>query len=112
MKNSNSKQLTIQQAITDAKKAIKRGNASVAVELYKAVLKQQPNHPVAKKKLKDLQKEFPTNQPSQVSPTKPSQDQIIYVVKNGIGVMQAWEGILTKEEIEAVAYFVFNSTNE
>jgi len=43
---------------------------------------------------------------------KPSQDQIIYVVKNGIGVMQAWEGILTKEEIEAVAYFVFNSINE
>ena len=43
---------------------------------------------------------------------KPSLNQIIYVVTNGIGVMQSWEGILTKEEIEAVAYFVFNSTNE
>ncbi len=43
---------------------------------------------------------------------KPSMDQIIYVVKNGIGVMQAWEGILTAEEIEAVAYYVFNSTNK
>ena len=43
---------------------------------------------------------------------KPSLDQIIYAVTNGIGVMQSWEGILTKEEIEAVAYFVFNSTNE
>ena len=42
---------------------------------------------------------------------KPSIDQIIYVVTNGIGVMQAWEGILTKEEIEAVAYYVFSSTN-
>ena len=42
---------------------------------------------------------------------KPSIDQIIYVVNNGIGVMQAWEGILTKEEIEAVAYYIFNSTN-
>tara|TARA_B100000745_G_scaffold122217_1_gene79265 strand:- start:241 stop:549 length:309 start_codon:yes stop_codon:yes gene_type:complete len=42
---------------------------------------------------------------------KPSIDQIIYVVNNGIGVMQAWEGILTKEEIEAVAYYVFNNTN-
>ena len=31
---------------------------------------------------------------------------------NGIGVMQAWEGILTKEEIEAVAYYVFNSSNK
>ena len=39
-------------------------------------------------------------------------DQIIYVVTNGIGVMQAWESILTQEEIEAVAYYVFNSTNK
>jgi len=38
--------------------------------------------------------------------------QVIYVVTNGIGVMQAWEGILTNEEIEAVAYYVFNSTNK
>ena len=38
--------------------------------------------------------------------------QIIYAVTNGIGVMQAWEGILTYEEIEAAAYYVFNSTNK
>ena len=38
--------------------------------------------------------------------------QIIYTVTNGIGVMQAWEGILTDKEIEAVAYYVFNSTNK
>ena len=43
---------------------------------------------------------------------KPSIPQIIYAVTNGIGVMQAWEGILTEEEIEAVAYYVFNSTNK
>ena len=43
---------------------------------------------------------------------KPSIDQIIYVVTNGIGVMQAWEGILTYEEIEAVAHYVFNSTTK
>ena len=43
---------------------------------------------------------------------KPSIDQIIYVVTNGIGVIQAWESILTYEEIEAVAYYVFNSTNK
>ena len=42
---------------------------------------------------------------------KPSIAQIIYAVTNGIGVMQAWEGILTNEEIEAVAYYVFNSIN-
>ena len=43
---------------------------------------------------------------------KPSMPQIIYAVINGIGVMQAWEGILTDEEIEAVAYYIFNSTNK
>ena len=43
---------------------------------------------------------------------KPQIPQIIVAVTNGIGVMQAWEGILTPEEIEAVAYYVFNSTNK
>ena len=43
---------------------------------------------------------------------KPSIDQIIYAVTNGIGVMHAWEGILSNEEIEAVAYYVFNSTKK
>tara|TARA_B100000700_G_C14491158_1_gene599698 strand:- start:77 stop:382 length:306 start_codon:yes stop_codon:yes gene_type:complete len=39
-------------------------------------------------------------------------DQIIYVVTNGIGVMPPWGGILTKQEIEAVSYYVFKSTNK
>jgi len=43
---------------------------------------------------------------------KPQIDQIIYAVRNGIGVMPSWEGILTPEEIEAVAYFVFTSTSK
>ena len=43
---------------------------------------------------------------------KPTMSQIIIAVTNGIGVMQAWEGFLTHEEIEAVAYYVFNSTNK
>ena len=43
---------------------------------------------------------------------KLSMDRIIYSVTNGIGAMQAWEGILTSEEIEAVAYYVFNSTKK
>ena len=38
--------------------------------------------------------------------------QIISAVTNGIGVMPPWDGILTDEEIEAVAYYVFNSTNK
>ena len=44
-----------------------------------------------------------------LTPTIP---QIISAVTNGIGVMPPWEGILTDEEIEAVAYYVFNSTNK
>ena len=43
---------------------------------------------------------------------KLSMPQIIYAVTNGIGVMQAWEGILTDKEIEAVAYYIFSSTNK
>ena len=38
--------------------------------------------------------------------------QIIAAVTNGIGVMAPWEDILTYEEIEAVAYYIFNSTNK
>ena len=43
---------------------------------------------------------------------KPTMPRIISAITNGIGVMQSWEGILTDEEIEAVAYYVFNSTNK
>jgi len=43
---------------------------------------------------------------------KPQTEQIISAVTNGIGVMPPWEGILTQEEIEAVAYYIFNSTNK
>jgi len=43
---------------------------------------------------------------------KPQLVQVINVVTNGIGVMPAWDGILTPEEIEAVAYYVFTSTSK
>ena len=39
-------------------------------------------------------------------------DQIIYVVTNGIGVMPPWGGIFTKQEIEAVSFYVFKSKNK
>ena len=42
---------------------------------------------------------------------KPQIPQTILAVTNGIGVMPPWKGILTTEEIEAVAHYVFNSTN-
>ena len=43
---------------------------------------------------------------------KPEIPRIIYVVTNGMGVMPAFEGILTFKEIEAVAYFVSTSSNK
>ena len=43
---------------------------------------------------------------------KPLMPQVIANVTNGIGVMPAFEGILTSEEIKAVSYFVFTSTNQ
>ena len=43
---------------------------------------------------------------------KPKMIKIVSAVTNGIGVMPPWEGILTEEEIEAVAYYVFNSTSK
>ena len=52
---------------------------------------------------------------SQIGPNldmlKPLMPQIINVVTNGAGMMPPWSDILTPEEIEAVAYYVFNSTN-
>ena len=42
---------------------------------------------------------------------KTPEERIIYTVVNGIGVMPAFEDTLTIEEIESVAYYVFNSTN-
>ena len=53
---------------------------------------------------------------SQIGPNldelKPQIPQIIYTVTNGIGVMPAFDGTLTTEEIEAVAHYIFNSTNK
>mgnify|MGYP001545024004 CR=1 FL=1 len=71
-----SQQLTIEQAISRAKKAAKRGDTAVAVQLYNAVLQHQPNHPIAKKGLRKLQKGLPRNQSVQAQTTNPAQEQI------------------------------------
>jgi len=43
---------------------------------------------------------------------KPSMQQVVSAVTNGIGVMPSFEGMLSSEEIEAVSYFVSTSTNQ
>ncbi|SVE61777.1 uncharacterized protein METZ01_LOCUS514631, partial [marine metagenome] len=42
---------------------------------------------------------------------KPSFEKIIMAVSNGIGVMPAYEGILTSKEIETVAIYVSEKSN-
>ena len=71
-----SQQLTIEQAISRAKKATKQGDTAVALQLYNAVLQHQPNHPIAKKGLRKLQKGLPRNQSVQAQTTNHLQDQI------------------------------------
>ena len=91
--NQNSQELTIQQALSRAKKATKQGKIADAVELYNAVLQQQPNHPIAKKRLNKLQKELPRDQSAQEQTTQPSQVQIdalsIYI-KRARWQRQSW----------------------
>ena len=73
---SGSQQLTIEQALAKAKKAVRQGDIDLALQLYTAVLQQQPRNPVAKKKLRRLQKDFPSNRAGQVENANPPQDQI------------------------------------
>ncbi len=42
---------------------------------------------------------------------KPDVGRIVIAVTNGIGVMPAYEGMLTTEEIEAVALYVSEKSN-
>tara|TARA_B100000029_G_scaffold503277_1_gene579917 strand:+ start:619 stop:930 length:312 start_codon:yes stop_codon:yes gene_type:complete len=44
--------------------------------------------------------------------TKPSFERIVMAVTNGIGVMPAYEGMLTSKEIEAVAIYVSEKSNK
>ena len=42
---------------------------------------------------------------------RPSLEKVLATVTNGIGVMPAYQDILTKEEIEAVAHYVSKASN-
>ena len=42
---------------------------------------------------------------------KPDVGRVVIAVTNGIGVMPAYEGILTSEEIEAVSVYVSEKSN-
>jgi outer membrane protein assembly factor BamD (BamD/ComL family) len=47
-----SKSHTIKQALSKAKKLLKQGELSLAVDLYNNILQVEPNNPIARKSLK------------------------------------------------------------
>ena len=73
---SPSPQLTIEQAISRAKKAAEQGNIAVARLLYSAILQHQPNHPIAIRALRELQQGLSHHQSVPAQTTNPAPDQI------------------------------------
>jgi len=71
-----SKQLTINQALSRAKKATKQGNIEAALQLYNTILQHQPDHPVAIKRLRKLEKSLSYSQRVQTQTTNPSEQQL------------------------------------
>ncbi len=70
-----SQTLTMKQALSRAKKAGKEKKTEVAIELYRAVLKNNPNHPIATKGLRKMQK-LSTERSELKVAVDPTQDQI------------------------------------
>ncbi|NOR51647.1 MAG: tetratricopeptide repeat protein, partial [Gammaproteobacteria bacterium] len=73
---SKSQELTIDEALSRAKKATKQGNLADAIELYSVILQHQPQHPLAKKRLRKLQKSLPRNQTVPAQMLNPPQAQV------------------------------------
>lgn len=108
---SHSRPLTIKQALSKAKKAAKRGKIESALELYNAVLAYQPNHPVAAKAVRNLQKTPAGRQAGGAYVANPPQDQIdtlIALYRSGdmIKTEEACRGLLS---IYPKSPFVINS---
>ena len=70
------KQLTIKQALSRAKKAVKRGDVSLAQQLYSLILKHDPQHPIAIRSLRKLKKNLFHDQSGFIQPTDPPENQI------------------------------------
>ena len=70
------KKLTIKQALSRAKKAVKQGDVSLAQQLYNLILKYDPQHPIAIKELRKLKKKLFHHQSSFIQPANPPENQI------------------------------------
>ena len=70
------KKVSIKQAISQAKKAARQGNPTLALQLYQSVLQHQPDHAVAKKGARKIQKELPKSLSLKEQKLNPSQLQL------------------------------------
>ena len=78
-----SRPLTIEEALSRAKKAAKQGKNDIAAELFAAVLRQNPNHPVAKKGLRKLQKLATRNPAARANPSQEQMNGLIRLYDSG-----------------------------
>ena len=70
------RKLTVDEAIALAKKEAKKGNLLKAQQLYAAVLQQEPRHPLAKKGLRNVQKQMPLSNLADSPTDNPSPGQM------------------------------------
>ena len=75
------RRLTIQQALSQAKKAAKKGDVDFAKQLYAAVLQKHPDHVLAKKRLRKLEKSPQRNQARPTVQADPSPDQMNTILR-------------------------------
>ena len=68
--------LSIQQALSQAEKVAKKGDVDFAKQLYAAVLQKHPNHMLAEKRLRELEKGSQRKKARPTDQTEPSPDQM------------------------------------
>jgi tetratricopeptide (TPR) repeat protein len=76
-----SRPLTVNEALSQAKKAMKQHRYDVAGRIYRQVLAQHPGHPVARKGLRKLQKTAP--RPVSTNPPQAQVDSLIQLYQSG-----------------------------
>ena len=85
--------------------------AAVADELGREVFTEKASPPCAVCHTLEAAGATGTVGPS-LDDLKPSLPQILEAVRTGVGVMPRYTGLLTEEQIKAVAAFVFESTSK
>ena len=70
------RRLSIQQALSQAEKAAKKGDVDFAIQLYAAILQKHPDHVLAKERLRQLEKGPQPNQVRSTGQTDPPPDQM------------------------------------